>query len=379
MPKKAFPCFPRQPHYDFWPPLLPHLVPFSLGGKRHPAGSTAAYCQPVEDCTTKVLHTLALCRVYQAAADSGKDAFAAAVEQHDAPAVVKAGAASGGVDVSTYGFAVMEYDDSENDELDVHEELRQLRSHIGKAVTFGQASVPPASSLSFAGVSTEPHQQQVVPRHGGAAATDSGVPAGLIARVSVPTEEFPGGVDLVPMRHAVPRTVPSVTDRKMTDARSRDLELEKESEPSQIDILLMASEDEEEEEEFPPSVYDESLVGASGGALADRSQQVPAAVPPTEYWRPEGIYWSQHTSWHAMWYPGPSHPQVVVPGWDWGAPPPDDDSGVPPSPDYDPEEHHPLPLHPEEQPTLNGDHNTGRRGIVYIGDYWPTGMDVVFP
>ncbi|KAK3262644.1 hypothetical protein CYMTET_28511 [Cymbomonas tetramitiformis] len=50
-------------------------------------------------------------------------------EQHGAaPAVVKAGAAFGGVDVS----AVMESDDSEDNELDVQEELRQLRSQIGK-------------------------------------------------------------------------------------------------------------------------------------------------------------------------------------------------------------------------------------------------------
>ncbi|KAK3288490.1 hypothetical protein CYMTET_4041 [Cymbomonas tetramitiformis] len=121
-------------------------------------GSTAAYYQPVEDCAMEVLHTLALCQVYQAAADSGKDAFAAAVEQHGAPAVVRAGAASGGVDISAYGFAVAESDESEDDEIDVREELRQLRSQIDQAVTFGQASVPSASSLSFASVSAGPQQ-----------------------------------------------------------------------------------------------------------------------------------------------------------------------------------------------------------------------------
>ncbi|KAK3236910.1 hypothetical protein CYMTET_52979 [Cymbomonas tetramitiformis] len=80
--KKALPKCPRCPtagdghRYHAW-------ADCTLGGKRHPAGSTTAYCQPVEDCTTEVLHTLALCQVYQAAADSGKDSFAAAVEQHD--------------------------------------------------------------------------------------------------------------------------------------------------------------------------------------------------------------------------------------------------------------------------------------------------------
>ncbi|KAK3240303.1 hypothetical protein CYMTET_49851 [Cymbomonas tetramitiformis] len=55
-------------------------------------------------------------------------------------------------------------------------------------------------------MATDP-QQQVMPRHGGAAATVSGAPTGFAARVTVPTVEFPGGVDPVPMRH----TVPSVT------------------------------------------------------------------------------------------------------------------------------------------------------------------------
>ncbi|KAK3247215.1 hypothetical protein CYMTET_43273 [Cymbomonas tetramitiformis] len=54
-------------------------------------------------------------------------------------------------------------------------------------------------------MATEP-KQQVVLRHGGASATVSGVPAGYAAQVSLPAEEFPGGVDLVPLRHPVPST-----------------------------------------------------------------------------------------------------------------------------------------------------------------------------
>ncbi|KAK3235053.1 hypothetical protein CYMTET_54725 [Cymbomonas tetramitiformis] len=75
-----------------------------LGGKKHPADTTAAYCQPVNECTAKELHKLALCQVFQAAADGGAAVFAAAVEQYGAPAVVRAGATSGGVDISAYGF-----------------------------------------------------------------------------------------------------------------------------------------------------------------------------------------------------------------------------------------------------------------------------------
>ncbi|KAK3247293.1 hypothetical protein CYMTET_43202 [Cymbomonas tetramitiformis] len=33
-----------------------------LGGKKHAAGTTAAYCKPVADCTPEVLHTVALCQ-----------------------------------------------------------------------------------------------------------------------------------------------------------------------------------------------------------------------------------------------------------------------------------------------------------------------------
>ncbi|KAK3241212.1 hypothetical protein CYMTET_49001 [Cymbomonas tetramitiformis] len=102
--KKAIPKCPRCPtagdghKYHEW-------ADCPLGGKKFPSDSTAAYCQPVEDCSTDEMHTLALCQVFQSASDGGAAAFAAAVELHGAPAVVGAGAASGGVDISAYGFA----------------------------------------------------------------------------------------------------------------------------------------------------------------------------------------------------------------------------------------------------------------------------------
>ncbi|KAK3246084.1 hypothetical protein CYMTET_44370 [Cymbomonas tetramitiformis] len=117
--KKAIPKCPRCPTagdghtYHSW-------ADCTLGGKKHPAdSSTAAYCQPVDDCTTEELHTLALCQVFQAAADGGAAAFAAAVEQHGAPAVMSAGAASGGVDISAYGFTTVASGASGDDEMDV--------------------------------------------------------------------------------------------------------------------------------------------------------------------------------------------------------------------------------------------------------------------
>ncbi|KAK3241521.1 hypothetical protein CYMTET_48718 [Cymbomonas tetramitiformis] len=126
---KAIPKCPRCPtagdghKYHSW-------ADCPLGGKNHPADSTAAYFQPVDDCTTEELHTLALCQVFQAAAGGGAAAFAAAVEQHGAPAVMSAGAASGGVDIFAYGFTTVASGTSGDDEMDVQEELRDLRHQI---------------------------------------------------------------------------------------------------------------------------------------------------------------------------------------------------------------------------------------------------------
>ncbi|KAK3264461.1 hypothetical protein CYMTET_26802 [Cymbomonas tetramitiformis] len=115
------------------------------------------------------VHTLALCQVFQAAAEDGAAAFAAAVELHGAPAVVRASAAAGGVDITAYGFSTEVSAASGDDDIDVQEELRDLRQQIGGA---------------FSGA-------------GGAVSS-------LVAHYSPPTEEFPGGVELVPVRHHVP-------------------------------------------------------------------------------------------------------------------------------------------------------------------------------
>ncbi|KAK3245055.1 hypothetical protein CYMTET_45360 [Cymbomonas tetramitiformis] len=80
-----------------------------------------------------MLHILAMCQVFQTAADNGAAAFTAACEQYGAPTVVDAGAASGGVDVSEYGFAVDDSEDSDGDGMDVEAELRQLRREASDA------------------------------------------------------------------------------------------------------------------------------------------------------------------------------------------------------------------------------------------------------
>ncbi|KAK3276221.1 hypothetical protein CYMTET_15688 [Cymbomonas tetramitiformis] len=67
-------------------------------------GSSAAYCQPVDASDAVALRSLALCQVCQEATDAGGYAFAAVVEMHGAPAVLRDGGDTEAFDVSAYGF-----------------------------------------------------------------------------------------------------------------------------------------------------------------------------------------------------------------------------------------------------------------------------------
>ncbi|KAK3240255.1 hypothetical protein CYMTET_49898 [Cymbomonas tetramitiformis] len=63
----------------------------------------------------------------QSEADTGPAAFSAACEQYGAPAVLNVDSASvGGVDISAYGFATGESEDSDDEGMDVEAELKQL-------------------------------------------------------------------------------------------------------------------------------------------------------------------------------------------------------------------------------------------------------------
>ncbi|KAK3287015.1 hypothetical protein CYMTET_5453 [Cymbomonas tetramitiformis] len=135
------------------------------GAKRaYCPSSTAAYCQPVAECTAEVLHTLALCQVSQTAADNGMEAFAAVV---DGAAWCTCGGESGG-DGRGRGRLC----------------LRLRGREDGRAGGAAAASQPMKSACRH----TDP-QQQVMPRHGGASAAVGGVPAGYAAHVRVPTED----------------------------------------------------------------------------------------------------------------------------------------------------------------------------------------------
>ncbi|KAK3246233.1 hypothetical protein CYMTET_44223 [Cymbomonas tetramitiformis] len=104
------------------------------------------------------MHTLALCHIFQVAADDGSEAFAAEVAEYGAPAVL-AGGESDEIDVSAYGFAASDSGSG------VLTELESLTSQV-RAM-----------------------EDKVVPHMGGASA--GGVTAADF-HYSVSTEEFPG-------------------------------------------------------------------------------------------------------------------------------------------------------------------------------------------
>ncbi|KAK3264112.1 hypothetical protein CYMTET_27125, partial [Cymbomonas tetramitiformis] len=66
----------------------------------------AAHCCPLDGAEPEELLTMALCQVFQDAADAVPTAFAQAIDMHGAPAVVRAGGNVVGMDLSAYGFFV---------------------------------------------------------------------------------------------------------------------------------------------------------------------------------------------------------------------------------------------------------------------------------
>ncbi|KAK3284128.1 hypothetical protein CYMTET_8207 [Cymbomonas tetramitiformis] len=206
-------------------------------------------------------------KVFQAASDGGATAFAAAVELYGVPAVVGTGAASGGVDVFAYGFTPGASGASGDDDMDVHEELRDLRQQIGTAISMQQVSLPLAHGISFAGVSTEP-QSAIVPPAGG------DQPA-FMGHVHRPTEEFPGGVELVPVRQHVPTVSidPPVSAVVCSFSRGAASFVEPEKD-SRFLIDDLFSEADTDEEGFPPIIDGGPRVAASCGVSAWRPRQV---------------------------------------------------------------------------------------------------------
>ncbi|KAK3232763.1 hypothetical protein CYMTET_56902 [Cymbomonas tetramitiformis] len=180
------------------------------GGKN--AAETAAYSMPADaQGADEDMRTLALCQIFQVAADDGSDAFAAAVAEYGAPAVL-AGGESDGIDVSAYGFAVTDSSSGVLSELEaLTGQVRAMEERVGVHLSQvslvegegviehrGPADAPSANAVA-SGV-----PRQVVPPVGGASAGGALATGGYMAHVMQPTEEFPGGVEMLPVRHYTP-------------------------------------------------------------------------------------------------------------------------------------------------------------------------------
>ncbi|KAK3275053.1 hypothetical protein CYMTET_16803 [Cymbomonas tetramitiformis] len=156
----------------------------------------------------EVMRTLALCQIFQVAADDGSDAFAAAVAEYGAPAVLASGE-SDDINVSAYGFTVAGSGSGVLSELEaLTGQVRAMEERVG--VHLSQVSLvenagviehrapvdAPSANAVASGV-----PQQVVPPAGGASAGGALAMGGYMAHVNQPTAEFPGGVEMIPVRH----------------------------------------------------------------------------------------------------------------------------------------------------------------------------------
>ncbi|KAK3237592.1 hypothetical protein CYMTET_52350 [Cymbomonas tetramitiformis] len=158
-----------------------------LGGRQHPPTSAAAFCVPIDEEDAEGVHALAMCAVFQEAADAGAEAFARAATAYAPPAVL-CGGVVGAIDVSAYGFSVDAAPPmTATPGDDILQRLDDLVAEVNAAVEpkvhYTHASFPPpdgieqqASALVCgpAAAGTTPEEQ--VPA-GGAAASASAVPA----------------------------------------------------------------------------------------------------------------------------------------------------------------------------------------------------------
>ncbi|KAK3283625.1 hypothetical protein CYMTET_8711 [Cymbomonas tetramitiformis] len=132
--------------------------------------------------TRPCTRTLALCHIFQVAADDGSEAFAAAMAEYGAPAVL-AGGESDGIDVSAYGFAVSDSGSGVMSELEsLTGQVRAMEEKVGMHLSH-------ISLLDNDDV--REHPAPVVR------------PLRLITTAYRP-RNFPGGVELVPVQHYVP-------------------------------------------------------------------------------------------------------------------------------------------------------------------------------
>ncbi|KAK3282355.1 hypothetical protein CYMTET_9913 [Cymbomonas tetramitiformis] len=155
-----------------------------LGGRQHPPNSAASFCIPIDEEDAEGVHALAMCAVFQHAADDGAEAFARAAAAYGPPAVLSAGAV-GGIDVSAYGFTVEQQPSSEGESIlqRLDDLAAEVHSAANPQVHYTHASFPPpagigqeASALVCGPAAAVAAPEEQVPA-GGAAASASAVPA----------------------------------------------------------------------------------------------------------------------------------------------------------------------------------------------------------
>ncbi|KAK3278332.1 hypothetical protein CYMTET_13720 [Cymbomonas tetramitiformis] len=158
-----------------------------LGGRQHPPTSAAAFCVPIDEEDAEGVHALAMCAVFQEAADDGAEAFARAATAYGPPAVL-CGGVVGGIDVSAYGFSVAAAPPvAATSGDDILQRLDDLAAEVNAAVEpkahYTHASFPPPEGVESqtSALVCGPAEAGITPEEqvpaGGAAASASAVPA----------------------------------------------------------------------------------------------------------------------------------------------------------------------------------------------------------
>ncbi|KAK3276196.1 hypothetical protein CYMTET_15713 [Cymbomonas tetramitiformis] len=158
-----------------------------LGGRQHSPISAAAFCVPIDEKDAEGVHALAMCAVFQEAADDGAEAFARAATAYGPPAVL-CGGVVGGIDVSAYGFSVDAAPPATaTSGDDILQRLDDLAAEVNAAVEpkvhCTHAYFPPPGGIEpqASALVCGPAEAGIAPEEqvpaGGAAASASAVPA----------------------------------------------------------------------------------------------------------------------------------------------------------------------------------------------------------
>ncbi|KAK3284529.1 hypothetical protein CYMTET_7825 [Cymbomonas tetramitiformis] len=164
-----------------------------FGGRQHSPTSAAAFCVPIDEEDAEGVHALAMCALFQEAADDGTEAFARAATAYGPPAVL-CGGVVGGIDVSAYGFSVdtvTPVAGTSGD--DILQRLDDLAAEVNAAV---EPKVPAGGAAASASAVPAPampvleNEKELLELYG------YGPPVSLQSTRVTTTEKSDGGMDL---------------------------------------------------------------------------------------------------------------------------------------------------------------------------------------